>query len=55
MESAEDIMNRLKEQYADDPDTLEWLNRVTVEYLQYPPERARQLALGAEADLLTYA
>lgn len=52
--TAKEILDELLVEYKDNEGAMEWLRFVYDEYLSFPPERARRLALGAEIDLSLY-
>lgn len=55
MESAKDIMDRLKKQYADYPEALELVTNSYDEIVALPDkDRARRLAMNAESTLAAY-
>lgn len=53
-ETAKQIMDRLRKEYADYPEALELINNSYDAYISYPPEKGRRLALDAEATLSLY-
>ncbi len=55
METARDIMDRLKKSYADYPEALELIANSYDEIVTMPDqERARRLAMNAESTLAAY-
>lgn len=53
-ETARDIMNRLKAEYADYDEALELIENSYDDILSYPPDRALRLAKDAERTLSLY-
>ena len=53
-QEAKDILDRLREEYSDDPDALELINNSYDEILSFHHERAVLLAKQAEVTLSCY-
>lgn len=51
---AKDILDRLREEYSDDPDAVELIDNSYDEILSFPHERAVLLAKQAEITLSCY-